>query len=483
MTDSLFQEPEKDGFKQESPIRAFTDFKQGPVFAVGKGFRPSLAHITEYLNAMATKEGWYFKQVLESASGAPTFIFQREPDPAIPSASVIVSGMSQEGAKSFKKLLDAYEDGAPMTVRLANVSDDPPALPVVDPEKQHWTEIKWPLEAKKVLEVALATAYTDRIMNFFNAEQVVGSSHFLKVASVAAMRRALDAFVPGWDMKLVEVPEGNWQDHGSNLPIPDDRYMECAEHVLKNVVKPEFLKSAINDFRKRFAPPKNHACTSHEGIYAQLQFVLTHTKPEKIKKLIDDFRVSCAPEVTSERTTGKHPALGMGYTGGSKRSGDPYKAIAEAVAASLIVPSKDEAAPVAADPINPKHYAGRACADIGERLSANGYQVLKYVWRLGKKDDPCVEIGKSIWYGESELALISLPIPAAFARVNAYVWGLPGDDDGQAWFEERIADQSQFTQNIARMLWAGYDAKRLGLIIEALKEQQFHLDCGRGLAV
>lgn len=57
------------------------------------------------------------------------------------------------------------------------------------------------------------------------------------------------------------------------------------------------------------------------------------------------------------------------------------------------------------DPINPKHYAGTDCAEIGEWLSGNGYQVLKYNWRLGKKDEAIIELGKSLWYLDREIAL------------------------------------------------------------------------------
>jgi hypothetical protein len=57
------------------------------------------------------------------------------------------------------------------------------------------------------------------------------------------------------------------------------------------------------------------------------------------------------------------------------------------------------------DPINPKHYDGTACAQIGERMTGNSYQVLKYNWRLGKKDDPVIETGKSLWYLDREIAM------------------------------------------------------------------------------
>lgn len=61
------------------------------------------------------------------------------------------------------------------------------------------------------------------------------------------------------------------------------------------------------------------------------------------------------------------------------------------------------------DPINPAHYNGTACAEIGERLTANSYQVLKYNWRLGLKDDPVIEIGKSLWYLDREIKLGYVP--------------------------------------------------------------------------
>lgn len=57
------------------------------------------------------------------------------------------------------------------------------------------------------------------------------------------------------------------------------------------------------------------------------------------------------------------------------------------------------------DPINPAHYAGTACAQIGERLTANSYQVLKYNWRLGKKDEPVIEVRKSLRYLDREILL------------------------------------------------------------------------------
>lgn len=147
------------------------------------------------------------------------------------------------------------------------------------------------------------------------------------------------------------------------------------------------------------------------------------------------------------RTVGKVPELAMGY-------GD--------------------------DPINPKHYDGTACADIGERLSANGYQVLKYCWRVGYKDDPCIELGKAVWYGEREYTLITTK---GFPNTVSANWRGLKPESVEAWLEERIAGRSQFTQDVARRLWEGYDAKGLRAILDTINEQKVHLDCGRGLAI
>lgn len=79
MTDTLHQEPKKDGFTHETPIRAFTTFTVDGLYALGKGFRPSLQHLMPYLNAMEQKEGWRLVQILEAFSQTPSFVFRKEP--------------------------------------------------------------------------------------------------------------------------------------------------------------------------------------------------------------------------------------------------------------------------------------------------------------------------------------------------------------------------------------------------------------------
>ena len=73
----LHTAPASDGFTHETPIRAFTEWTETGSYAIGKGFRPSLAHITVYLDAMERVEGWSLVQILESNTQTPSFVFKR----------------------------------------------------------------------------------------------------------------------------------------------------------------------------------------------------------------------------------------------------------------------------------------------------------------------------------------------------------------------------------------------------------------------
>lgn len=66
-------------------------------------------------------------------------------------------------------------------------------------------------------------------------------------------------------------------------------------------------------------------------------------------------------------------------------------------------PQQDQ--PQQDDPVNPKHYGGTQCAQIGENLTANCYQVLKYVWRRDAKGDPSTDLSKALWYLDREIEL------------------------------------------------------------------------------
>jgi len=258
VSDTLHTEPERDQFRTESPIRAFTDWQVNGRYAIGKGFRPSLAHVVNYLEAMESKEGWQLVQVLEAATQTPSFMFRKRLPP-------------------FK-------------------------------------------------------FYTE---------------------------------------------DGERED--------DEPYIR-----------------------------------NREGF-------------EEAARKMDEGRAA-AEEL-------------------------------------------DRRAAAANDPLNPKHYSGRDCADIGERLTANGYQVLKYCWRLGRKDDPVQELGKALWYIDSEVALLGHPQPNTVLYAQPHTLDL---DDPLGFLERRIAQQPPFTQEVARFLWSGYSAADLLALRVQVESEKTYLECGRG---
>ena len=64
MSDELLPIPERDNFASESPIRAFADWNESGMYAIGKGFRPSIQHLPVYLNALESREGWILVQIM-----------------------------------------------------------------------------------------------------------------------------------------------------------------------------------------------------------------------------------------------------------------------------------------------------------------------------------------------------------------------------------------------------------------------------------
>lgn len=137
------------------------------------------------------------------------------------------------------------------------------------------------------------------------------------------------------------------------------------------------------------------------------------------------------PELAG-RVAGKSPSLGMPYDPETAMAVGPdeaYKVFVESI------PTVQD------DPVNPKHYDGTACAELGERMTANSYQVLKYNWRLGEKDDELVELDKSIWYLDREIELLPM---------------VPGVNYPDAqWVGERLnAARDEWVREVARSLLA-----------------------------
>jgi hypothetical protein len=108
MTDeSLISAKQVDGFKTESPIRAFTDFQVAGQYAIGKGFRPSLAHLSRYLDAMQTKEGWGFVQMIlpRDSDGDPTILFHRKPELLLTPDMEVTSELPEEVDLTIRKIV------------------------------------------------------------------------------------------------------------------------------------------------------------------------------------------------------------------------------------------------------------------------------------------------------------------------------------------------------------------------------------------
>lgn len=202
MADTLTPAPEPDRFEHETPRRAFTEWNESGIYAIGKGLRPSVKHLPVYLDAIERKEGWQLVQMLLDDHGSfRSAIFRRDP----------------------AKLVERYREAHPGAF-------------------EAWLEERQPT---------------------------------LPEGRLAALREAVE-------------------------------------------------------------------------------------KMDQVRAMSDEMDRAMCDETDREK---------------------------------------------ADDPVNPKHYGGTACAEIGERLTANCYQVLKYCWRLGEKDDPKIELGKAIWYARREMAL------------------------------------------------------------------------------
>ena len=60
------------------------------------------------------------------------------------------------------------------------------------------------------------------------------------------------------------------------------------------------------------------------------------------------------------------------------------------------------------DAVNPAHYkaspSGVEAIDVIEHMPFNVGTAVKYLWRLGLKDDPVQELKKARWYIDREIA-------------------------------------------------------------------------------
>lgn len=388
MTDTLHQEPCRDQFKTESPIRAFTDWTVQGRYALGKGFRPSLAHVIPYLNAMEAKEGWQIVQVLEADTQTPSFLFRQ--------SYVVPDDVLIERLRG--------DDGFKQQVRDMLC----PVMPEIE-DRQYVVRGKITLDD-------------------------------------------VDAFLKEQGLVLAASPDGCYRIYKAETDRPETYALEyftreedgtvtCTRGTFDDA--PQWLQEALPNFG--IEPPYVRNREGFEEAAAKMDAMRDHAE-----RFSDDVDPASRDPLPPIEAIGGEPT-------------PPVSAIGEN------------------DPINPKHYGGTACAEIGELLSANSYQVLKYNWRLGEKDSPCVEIGKALWYLDRELALI--------AEGNTFI---PGDDrlPDHTFFDLRLQGRSEHTVKVARSLisWNRYGnpetLKLLRRVLDStLDSYNGCKDWGSGLAI
>ncbi len=151
--ESLVEPKVADGFSTESPLRAFSSFTAGKRFAIGKGFRASLAHLVTYLDALEIKEGWMAIQIIlpDNDAADPTIVFRRVPqvrlllDDRVASVQGEIRGANDVIAKYFPEppAFDGYASMCPdlpfNPKAVDTITHPAPPLPVdyVQPDPVH----------------------------------------------------------------------------------------------------------------------------------------------------------------------------------------------------------------------------------------------------------------------------------------------------------------------------------------------------------
>lgn len=364
---SLIVPKKVDNFTTESPIRAFTEFRVDGLYAVGKGFRPSMAHLTRYLDAMETKEGWRLSQLILPTDDAsdPTIIFRKQLPPLTQTLEV------RSAATDIAKIMNAPYG----------------KTPAPDLGAPHDIPIDMMVASNYGIPHEVTGIYTNGmwcIVTRMDGEQVTRKDPLRGLPLCWRLDRRTD-----WIYSKDAV---------------DDVYKAFADTM-----------KSYQDAGNMFSPDT--------AMFEDDEDMDNPDQRPAVERLIDE-----------------HDAK-----------------------------------------IHPQHYDGTQCMDIGERLSGNGYQILKYVWRLGKKDDAVVELGKAINYLDHEIALLGLMGGSTMIFAPNQV-GMAFVDRAD-WFDQRISGQPVFTQDIARALWAGYNITKLQEIRGWLTEKRFEIANGRGLAL
>ena len=427
MSDSLFTEPQRDEFTSESPIRAFTTWAEHGVYAVGKGFRPSVQHLGSYLDAMECKENWRTLQVLDAGNGL-TILFRRAGVKIMPSPF----------AKSVGEPIRTLEET--ITIIAENLGTSPERM---------------------MEDFILRGAARTEDEPYVNEERM---ARFTEAAEkIDAAEKIAD--------KMDELPRYHLKLYGFNAE-KIRRLMDQSTKDIFEVIIGE--NKSLDDLDLSEGWIFTGWKENNVAVFERTRPAVAPYQPDREYSLYD---TKCLlPEGWEAEEPQPVVRFGEGSGPATLEWSKPaHKHQKPAVQAVKVV--------IQDDPVNPKHYAGRACADIGEHLSANSYQVLKYCWRLGKKDEALVELGKSLWYLDSER---SNPMLRLQPRD---LWPMGGRAKWFNFCAERTVGQSPLVQNLVNALsrWSfDADSRYLQVAKDAIEGERDRLikaDCGSGLAI
>lgn len=609
--ETLHTEPSRDQFKTESPIRAFTDWSTQGSYALGKGFRPSLAHVVPYMDAMEAKEGWRLVQILEAGTQTPSFVFRREREIDVDTVIDRLANGSDQGFRQRVKdwLLSGTTAPPPLMVNtmesvdawlrepgftLAATMDERSPMSVL------YTVRKIATGLRQIAAESVAIdggTHSDRLNGYaaeLEAELEIAAPYVRNKAGFEEAGAKLDAAraaSTAKDVMEAGYTASNQPDFGAPHDVPllvlDDNEHESSAvyqagrwmHITRMTDEENYSTHPMAALPLKWRERPGHDWTVCD-IYKMLADAVTEASDEiadpyvtvertmvgghlafKIKRdtestpyqranwtadplLLKGLMRSMLPEekrkflkrhnrhsligfwrratvadvlrvidtldwwdrltladpitlrelslVLGRKLHATDPALQACNTDVEKVMRDFYKgqSLGETYQPEVTSDEEDPDNPDqrpaverlidqeerADDPLNPKHYHGRECADIGELLTGNSYQILKYNWRLGEKDSPCVELGKALWYLDSELAMT--PQAALVPRA------LPE----YGWFDEKLRHATPHAKGVARILisWNRYGNRHSLKGLRKLLQAQLDglngcTDWGRGL--
>lgn len=275
--DSLISPKQPDGFKTESPIRAFTDFQVSGQYAIGKGFRPSMAHLSRYLDAMEAKEGWALVQIIlpDNDAADPTILFRK----TVLELTSDMAIMPEVVDLTIRKIV----------IGLGQLRDDMIAQAEARMEDTS-------VEAKGFLSEAM-DQYADRAAGYAAELAALVPVH----GAEAIMRQMIAHHGEAVGRAIRKHPalgepyqpsEPHWTDHGSDLDIP------LAEHgnAVAFVGNRLGIETLLRDYRTYWPEEQAKFPADKQSLFSRIKFIIPMRDDLAIKQAIDAFRIHRRPD-------------------------------------------------------------------------------------------------------------------------------------------------------------------------------------------